>query len=203
MTKKIFLLVVFALILSSKLQAKKVEGKILFENGTIDVTFDIPVDLFTKELLFESIQYRIKYVDSTGKNIILKPSDAKEIRFKYDFENVRMISMQNSLGLGHLLSKTDYIFLKIEIDNKLKLFKFYEKNTISSGGGTTGGSYTTERIILQKRNEELKMIRNSKFKKEMPEYFSDCPKLAEKIEKKEYQIDDMDIIVRYYNSTCK
>ncbi|WP_028981455.1 hypothetical protein [Sporocytophaga myxococcoides] len=207
MTKKIFLVVFFALILSSKLLAEKVKGKIILENDTIDVTFDIPVDYFSLEINYESLQQRIKYIDSTGNKKVLHPEDAKEIRFKYEFENIRMLSRENSLLLGNPFSRGSHIFLKLEIDGRLKLFKYYHTQHIgggyNSGTGTvsSGSAYSSEGFILQKENTELKKIK--RFKKDMPEYFSDCTKLVEKIENKEFSESDMDLIVKFYNSKCK
>ncbi len=207
MTQKILLLVVFSLILSSNLLAEKVKGKIYFENDTIDVTFYIPVDYFSLDINYESLQEKIKYIDSTGKKKVLRPKDAKEIRFKYEFENVRMLSRENSILLGRPLSRGSHIFLKLEIDGRLKLFKYY--HTQGGGGGynsvtgtlSSGFAYSSDGFILQKENSELKKIK--RFKKDMPEYFSDCPKLIEKIENKEYRENDIDLIVKFYNSWCK
>jgi predicted Zn-ribbon and HTH transcriptional regulator len=207
--KRISLLVVIGLILSFKLEAKKIEGRIIFENDTIDVTFNIPIKFFTQEPNYEKLQYKVKYFDSAGNKIILRPDKAKEIQFKYEYENVRMLSRYNSLGLGNIFSMSTNIFLKLEIDGELKLFNYYYTQhsagayNASTGMMTGGYSYRVERLILQKGNGELKRPKGLTFKKDMINYFSDCPKLVEKIESKDFRKDDLESIVRFYNSNCR
>jgi hypothetical protein len=58
-------------------------------------------------------------------------------------------------------------------------------------------------LILQKGNGELKRPKGLTFKKDMINYFSDCPKLVEKIESKDFRKDDLESIVRFYNSNCR
>lgn len=207
--RRISILIAIGLIFTFKLEGKKIEGKIFFENDTIDVTFNIPIKFFTQEPNFEKLQYKVKYFDSTGIKIVLRPDNAKEIQFKYEDENVRMLSRYNSLGLGNIFSMSTNIFLKLEIDGELKLFSYYYTQrsagtyNASTGMMTGGYSYSVERYILQKGNGELKRPKGLTFKKDMLEYFSDCPKLVEKIESKDFRKDDLESIVRFYNSNCR
>ncbi|MEQ8238466.1 MAG: hypothetical protein RIA69_04595 [Cyclobacteriaceae bacterium] len=207
--RKIVILITIGLILTFKLEAKKIEGEILFADDTITVTFNIPIKFFTQEPNYEKLQYKIKYFDSTGKKIVLRPDNAKEIRFKYDNENVRMLSRHNSLGLGNIFSMSTNIFLKLETDGKLKLFNYYYTQSspgmhnASTGAMTGGYSYSVERYILQKGDGELKRPKSLTFKKDMVEYFSDCPALVEKIESKDFRKNDLEFIVNYYNSNCR
>jgi hypothetical protein len=101
-----------------------------------------------------------------------------------------------------------HVFLKLEIDGKLKLFKYYftENSPVmynSSKNVTTGGySFTADRYILQKSDEEIFMPRDLTFRKDMMKYFQNCPELFLKIENKEYRKKDLKIVVCYYNSNC-
>ena len=61
--RKIVILITIVLILTFKLEAKKIEGKIFFANDTIDVTFNIPIKFFTQEPNYEKLQYKVKYFD--------------------------------------------------------------------------------------------------------------------------------------------
>jgi hypothetical protein len=207
--RKIVILITIGLILTFNLEAKKIEGKIFFADGTVDVTFNIPIKFFTQEPNYEKLQYKVKYFDSTGKKFVLRPDNAKEIQFKYDFENVRMLSRYNSLGLGNIFSMSTNIFLKLEIDGKLKLFKYYYTQSSpgwynASTGAITGGySYSVERYILQKGYGELKRPKSLTFRKDMVEYFSDCPSLVKKIESKDFRKNELEFIVNYYNSNCR
>ncbi|HTO16638.1 MAG TPA: hypothetical protein VLZ83_12765 [Edaphocola sp.] len=207
--KRISLLVVIGLILSFKLEAKKIEGRILFENDTIEVTFNIPIKFFTQEPNYEKLQYKVKYFDSTGNKIILRPDKAKEIQLKYKNENVRMLSRYNSLRLGNIFSMSTNIFLRLETDGKLKLFNYYYTqsspgmNNETTSTMTGGYSYNVEKYILQKGDGELKRPKGLTFKKDMIEYFSDCPALVEKIENKDFHKKDLEFIVTFYNSNCR
>ena len=206
MRKLIFLFI--GLIVGFNLNAKKIEGKIILEKDTLDVIFKIPFKLLAQEPNYEKLQVKVKYYDSNGNKIVLRPDDAKEIQFNDGYEDVRMLSRYNSLYLGSIFSTSTNIFLKIEIDGKLKLFNYYY--TQSSGGmyngatGTmTGGySYSVEKYILQKGELELKRTKGLMFRKDMVEYFGDCPELSKKIQEKEFRKDDMQAIVRFYNNNC-
>lgn len=207
--KRIGLLIIIGLILSFKSEAKKIEGKILFENDTISVTFNIPIKFFSQEPNFEKLQYKVKYFDSEGNKIIIRPDQAKEIQFSYVFENIRMISRHNSLGLGNIFSKSSNIFLRLEADGNLKLFNYYYTQSSpgmyngATGTMTGGYSYSVEGFILQKGDGELKRPKGLTFKKDMIEYFSDCPALVEKIENKVFRKNDMAAIVTFYNTNCR
>ena len=74
----------------------------------------------------------------------------------------------------------------------------------SAMGVTVAGTYTfdVENYILQKEDGELKRIKSLTFKKDMIEYFSDCPKLIEKIDNKEFSKQDIKAISAFYNSDC-
>ena len=208
MRKTVFL-ITLGLIFTFKLEAKKIEGKIFFEHDTMDVIFNIPIDLITLEPNFEKLQLKVKYFDQAGKKHILRPDDAKEYRFKYLYREIRMISRKNSLGIGGIFLTDKNIFLQLEVDGYLKLFNYYFTRriggTYNAATGTMypGMSFDSERYILQKGDDVLKRTKGLNFKKDMQEYFSDCPKLAEKIENKEFRQYDLRSIVRFYNSQCR
>ena len=205
---RIILSIVIGLILTFKLEAKKIEGKILFENDTIDVTFNIPIKMFKQEPNYEKLQYKVKYFDSTGKKLTLRPDNAKEIQFKNENENVRMLSRYNSLRSGKFLLMSSNIFLKLLTDGELKLFNFYYTQSspdmydASTGDMTGGNSINLERFVLQKGEGDLKRPKGLTFKKDMADYFSDCPALIEKIESKDFRKNDLEFVVRFYNSNC-
>jgi len=206
--KKISFLIILGLILSIETEAKKLEGKILFDNDAVHVKFFIPVNVFSKEINYEKLQYKIKYFDSTGNKFVIKPDQAVEVRFIYKNEEVRILSRYNSLRLGNVFSVNQRIFLKLEIDGKLKMFKYYYTESSlmmynSSSEVTTGGySYQVDKYILQKGSQELVKVKDLTFRKDMMEYFKDCPDLSQMIERKEYRKRDLKKIVSYYNSNC-
>ena len=123
--RKVILLMTIGIVLTFKLEARKTEGKIIFEHDTIDVVFNIPIRFLSQEPNYEKLQQKVKYFDAAGKKISLHPDEAKEIQFKYENENIRMLSRYNSLGLGNIFMMGTNIFLKLEIDGNLKLFRYY------------------------------------------------------------------------------
>ena len=139
------------------------------------MTFNIPFNFLSREPNYEKLQYKVKYFDPAGKKVVLKADNAKEIQFQFAGENVRMLSRYNSIGIGNIFSMSTHIFLKLEMDGKLK---------------------------LQKENGELKRPKGMSFRKDMTEYFSDCPALVEKIEDKDFRKSDLEMMVNFYNSNC-
>jgi hypothetical protein len=189
--------------------ARKIEGVIISNGKSRQVTFDIKVPLLGNEPNFVRIQYRVRYYDESGKKRTLHPDDADEIRFDYEGMEVRMISCPNTLGGGSFFSSDSKMFLKLEIDGPLRLYRFYYKQTTGGayyggpgGGYSPGSTYTVENLIFQKGNGPLKQPRTLGWKKDMLQYFSDCPALQERIADKDLRRKEIEAIVIYYNRNC-
>ncbi len=190
---KIFFIVLFlffSITLSSR--ADEMKGIIIYKNDTLNVTFDMPINLFSGDVHYRKVQEKVKFIDSSGKKQVLRPSDAKEIIFDYYGKKIRMISV---FSPNTDISQNEKIFLKIIIDDYLKMYIYHYYQ-----GGQYGGPSTAN--LLQKGDSLLKWPKNVFFRKDMVEYFSDCKELAEKIENKEYKDDDIEEIVKFYNSKC-
>ena len=193
--------------LLSVAEAKKIEGRIIRRTGTESVVFNVPFRLFSSRPDFERMQYRIRYYDKSGKKMTLKPGEAEEFEFNLPTEQVRMLSISSDLGLEAAFSRSTFVFLRLEIDGPLRLFKYYQ--TRSSGGSYYGGgmsagsSYTTENFYLQKAGEKLKRPRTLNFRKDMAEYLGDCPSLVDKIRDKDFKRKDLEFIVLFYNKQCR
>jgi hypothetical protein len=205
--KHIHLIILLTLAFLSEAEAKKVKGRIIFKNDTLEVTFNLKSTIWGK-IDYEKVQYQVKYYDTNGKKIKLLPDDALEIQFYDADQEFRMLSRYNSLNDGRIFSKSKSIFLALEKDGELKLFRYYYSQA-SPGmyNGATGtfqatNFYTVDKYILQKGNGELKRPKDLNFKKDMASYFSDCPELAEKILSKSFVKNDLEFIVAYYNSNC-
>jgi hypothetical protein len=202
-------LLLIGMLVSLSLQAKKVEGKIVFANETLDVVFNIPINILEDAPNYEKIQLKVKYYDASGEKWTLRPEDAQEIQFTYGQEHVRMISVSNAIGLGGAFVSSPKIFLKLEIDGHLKLFAyFYTQSTPgmanpATGIMTGGYSFRLDRYILQKGEGQLKKVKSASFKRDISEYLSDCPMLVQKIENKEFKKDDIESVVRFYNADCQ
>jgi hypothetical protein len=201
-------ILIFTLICMSyaKVEAKKVNGEIIYNNDSIvHVTFDISISLIFQEVNVESIQHGIEYYNSLGKTVELEPESAKEIRFKYNYEDFRLISCVDNLNLsGYFFPSNEKLFLRLRNDGKLRLYTYYFTKVtpaMSNGVGGTipGSSYNTDRFILQKNNGDLFEPRWLRFRKDMKKYLSDCPKVVAKIDDRTYTRDLINIIVMEYN----
>lgn len=198
--KRIVIILLTGLIYISPLKAIKIEGKIIYGKDTTEVIFKIPKLALKNKPDYAMLQNQIIYFDSTGKKKVLLPDRADEITFTYNNMEIRMFSVLNTLNLGSSPARCDYLFLKLEIYGKLKMYHYY---SFGSRGGCMGcGTSGSSEVILQKRNEELVSSKMLTFRKEMIEYFDDCPELAKKIESKELQKKDIEVIVDYYNLHC-
>jgi len=202
------LLLLVGIAAMSNLEAKKVNGKIIFERDTVDVVFDMPTIIFSKEINYTNIQYRIKYYDKNGVKTLVRPGQAKEYIFlTNEQEELKMVSCRNSARLGKLFSKRPYIFLRQEMAGELKVFNYHY--TVRYPVPTLPGlihifrGFTGNRRVLQKGDNDLKRVRGISFRRDMTRYFSDCPSLSELIKNKDFVKDDLEDIVTYYNSKCK
>ncbi|MGN6647392.1 MAG: hypothetical protein ACTHJT_12780 [Cytophaga sp.] len=205
-------LLIFAVLLCCSMYvraAELVKGKILTDKDTLDVTFKIPVFAITGDVNYIKLQEKVKYLDASGNQCVLKPGQAVEIQFTFRGSKIRMLSRFKSIYLGSMFSSNEYIFLQLLVDGGVRLLGHYRRQ--SSGGmynGATGmytggGSYVANDYILQKGNGNLVQVYGGSFRNEMAEYFSQCPELVEMIRNKTYRIRDMEAIVKYYNTSCK
>jgi hypothetical protein len=206
--KKVILIASLILVFYN-VDAKKIPGKIVLNNGeTIDVTFLIPFGFLNSQPTYTKLQMRARYVDRSGKKVVIKPDDAKEISFNFKGQNIRMISVNDDLGLQSIFSSQQRAFLKLEIDGALRLFTYYftqnSPGMYNSATGTMSGGtyYNVDKFVLQKKNGPLKQPRGISFRKDMSEYFSDCPELVERIQKRDLRKGDLEIMVMEYNKKC-
>jgi len=207
--KKISAVLVIVLLTFINAKAKKIEGYIILNNNeTVHVTFLIPFGFLSSEPAYEKLQTRVRYLDRSSKKTILKPDDAKEISFSYGGQKIRMLSVRDDLQLSSIFSSQTKIFLKLEIDGKVRLFtSFFTQNSpgmynASTGMSTGGYMYNVERYVLQKDNSQLERPRGISFRKDMSEFFSDCPELVQKIQKRDFRKGDLELIVKEYNEKC-
>ena len=185
--------------------AKKVEidGLIYLANDTVIATFVIPINSVTDEPILEKMLEKIRYYDSSRNLWIITPKNAKEVRFTYNYKHIRMISVKNTLWLGKGLEKSDRVFLKLEQEGRLRLYSYSQSQNTQTIHSNSGSSfYTAQKYILQKKNSELKQVIKLGFKKDMMQYFEDCPTLHEKIKNKSFRKFEIKTIVKFYNQEC-
>ena len=197
---RIVFIAIIGLLFVFKVEAKKIPGQIIYKNDTVNVILNIPTKILPSEPNYVKLQKKVKYFDSQGVKKVVHPGEAIEIRFVFKSEEVRMVSRPNR----NLYSNKLNLFLKVEVDGDLKLFSYYY--TVNSHNPsaqiTMGQSYTARRFLLQKGDEDFKMPKKIGFKKDMMEYFDDCPELSKKIESKEFRKSEMVSMVIFYNRSC-
>ena len=93
------------------------------------------------------------------------------------------------------------IFLHLQVDGKLKLFRYYFKRD-KTAPGLGHISIPDAALLYQKGNSTLKKTNQPEFRPEMMQYFSDCPELSKKIETGEFRRTDIKKIAEFYNSHC-
>lgn len=206
--KKI-LLILIGLIFYSKINAAKIEGTIIFRNDSVSqVIFDIPIIFWLGEINYISLQELIIYKDSEKNKFRLTPDEVKEIIFRYNDEEIRMISVENVPYKFPFNNPPRHILLRLIIDGNLSLFIFHNKvgpvgMYVGPGSKWRGYSNDVELIVLKKNGGELfKPSFTKSFKSDMKLYLSDCPSLIEKIENDIYNIDNIRQIVTDYNTNC-
>lgn len=189
-------------------KTEKMEGEIISKNGIDTVVFEVPIRKSIGEPDYQKIQNKIIYFDTAGNKFTLRPDSVQEIRFKYSGKTIRMVALYNSLELGSMFSQGEYIFLKLEIEGNVNVFRYFYIQSRTGGynfstGAISNTSYKTDDFILQKRNRQIMRPSWMAFRKDMKEYFADCPALSEKIQNKEFDRNDVLKIVEYYNSNCQ
>jgi hypothetical protein len=201
------LLIIAVIVISLHAYGRKLQGVIIVNGNSKDVMFDINIRFIAGDPNFERTQYRIRYYDESGKKHILHPDDADEIRFDFKGMQIRMISVPNTILGKSLFSNASKIFLKLEIDGALRLYRYYYKQSTGGSFGAGGAYYpgatfSADNLIFQKGNGPLKQARSIRWKHDMLEYFSDCPELRERIESKDLRKKEIEAIVFYYNQHC-
>lgn len=115
------------------------------------------VVLFTG-LNFTLLQYGVKNIDSLDNKCKFKPEDAKEIRFEYNGQPVRMFSMFDNLSTYS--DRSTKIFLELIIDGSMKLFSYYVKNTTETGSGM-GGSPGVPMIMMMSTTYKIYVLQKA------------------------------------------
>jgi hypothetical protein len=187
---------------------EKISGEIISKNGIRKVVFEVPVIKSAGQLDYQKIQSKITYFDSTGKKFTLRPDTVQEIRLNRWGKTIRMVALYDSIGLGSMFSQSEYVFLKLEMEGKVNVFRYYYSQggapVYNSGTGTMRSpSYSADGFILQNIKGELMRPSWMNFRKDMKVFFADCTILTEKIQNKEYDKNDVLKIVEFYNSSCQ
>jgi len=209
MRKRFIIIAIIACSIPASFGAK-VNGYFITNDGdTVRTVFLVPVRMLSNSLTWEKLQWKVRYSDQDNQAHNLMPDQASEFCFTYRGIPVRFLSRKNTIKASNSgFNPAPKIFLRLILDGTLKLFRFYEysgytESTPASPDPVMNESPSWEEVnILQKNNEDLFRSGNGFFRKDMREYFSDCPDLAEKINNRTYKPEDLERIVKEYNETC-
>ncbi|MBL3657911.1 hypothetical protein [Fulvivirga sediminis] len=203
MKKALFLLILIIVSING-LHAKNVKGFIKFADSMQEVTLKIPAGLFGNHPQYIRLQNKIKYISPNGDVKVLKPSDAEAVKFSFKGEMITLVSVKNNTDQSRLTGVTQdsHIFLKLVMDGKLKLFQYYSAQYSPGVGQQPGTTTIKDEYLLQLPDEPLKRLKSIGFRKDMKEYFSDCPALVEILDSRTLRKKDMEAIVEFYNQNC-
>lgn len=191
--KTIFTFILFSGILVVS-QGAEIKGKIYLDHDTLNVTLKVPLGLFNREPVLHNLRSKIIYLNKKGERKVLKAKDAKEVVFQYERETIRLVSRPHPSSINK--RKPRYYFLKLEEDGMpLKLFIFYDETTSDDNMNTD----YVEQYYIQKNEQPMILVSGINFRKIMLEIVSDCPEVAEKIDKREWKKRDINKIVQFYN----
>lgn len=206
---KTLLPVIALVVICLHANGEKIKGTIISKGTSREMTFIIRQTGFG-EPRFEPLQYEINYIDEKGEKQILKPEDADEIRFIHAGIVMRMISVENTISAGnkdHPSEETARIFLRLEVDGALKLYRYYYKvryhpsGNPAEGSFSPGGTSTQDEEIFQKGSDPL-FRPKSRWRDTVAEYLSDCPEIAKQITDRKIGRQHSAKFVRDYNRDC-
>ena len=202
-------IIVLAVFVFTVAEGRKIPGRIVDNNGnTMNVTFNVPFGFLSSTPNYEKIQFRIAYFDEANNKKVLKPDQARQISFTHSGEEIVMMSRVNTLDGGTIFNTPTHIFLRLQIDGKLKLFNYYSSSyspgMYNAGTGFTsaGHMYSFSNFVLQLGEKEPLHPRGIGFRKEMMAYLRDCPDVVSLIESRELRRGDLEAIVMLYNKKC-
>lgn len=206
--KRISLIIAILCFFLINAEAKKIQGIIITTLDTMEVTLRVSTNFFTGSINYPAIQNKVRYIDKNGKKKRIRADEAKEVRFTYKGEDIRLLAREVPIALAGIFSN-NRVFLRLKMDGPLRLFTYYSKSNNpdlyngSTGTWSGGGSSVREITLLQKGDGMVKNPNFFKFRKDMMEYLNDCPDLVGKLEKKDFKRRDVFEMVGYYNSKCK
>jgi len=178
---------------ASQSRPVQVTGEIVYANKKVEpVKFEMLAIL--NGISVEDIENKIHYINEKGNRKILRPKDAEEIRFKWDEQDVRMVSRKPR----HEATKKKFMRLlddgRVRLYEYIKTYRFVGRATIDRAR-----VQTTIYWYVERKDARMMMMKPLGFKKKMSKYFADCPKLAERIIAGAYKAIDAGQIVQYYN----
>jgi hypothetical protein len=176
-------------------QEVEVPGVIIYGDSVSDVRFIIVT--VRGGYSFEDLQDKVRYLDKNGKKKKLRPDQADEIRFRWDDQDIRMLSRT---PIHHSRKKK---FMHIYLDGRVRIYEYIKTYRFT---GRQGMSYARINTAIygyfERPGEKMIVPKAIGFRKQMKNYFKDCEELVNRIKGKVYSRRDMEDIAKFYNSRC-
>ena len=197
--KNVIIFFILGILGSGPIKAMDLKGSIITNNDSvINVTFKLPKNILTGDIKFYRVQGKVKYYNKNGHTKRLLPGQVKEIRFIYNNEEVRFISLKDNLNLNGISDPDSFVFLRLETTGKMKQYIYYDTNTY----GFDFMRYIGPRIVkvLQIENGDLFVPGWFNNFKKITKYLEGCPDLVKKINENYYNSYNFNDLVKDYNN---
>lgn len=191
-------LVLFSLISFGK--SKNAEGYIItLSQDTIYGSFKLKTDK-DKKLIYAKTQEKISFFNEEGKRTVYHPGEIKSFYFFYNLETLTFKSVpyfkNGDLFLKVVSEKGNLRLYKLFPDGDKRLTSVYELAEYAFSTGLSGEKFFF--CIIKPKGELLVMGRHTP-KNKIRSFFTDYPKLFDKIDSREYKYTDVYRMVREYN----
>lgn len=138
---------------------------------------------------------KLRLIDSVNKKVKIEKEEIKIFRF-----NNEILELKEKIIVVPPFFRKDDAYLKLVLDGKLKLYEFdYYYNRELNINNSLSENRNSERHIFIEKDNELIRINNLLHKKKLVEIFSENQILVSKILNKEYIIDNIYLMVKFYN----
>ncbi|WP_282123083.1 hypothetical protein [Algibacter mikhailovii] len=138
---------------------------------------------------------KFRLLDSVNNKIKIETEKIKIFRF-----NNEILELKEKIIVVPPFFKKDDAYLKLVLNGKLKLYEFdYYYNRQLNENNNTSVNQNWEKLIFIEKDNNLIRINNLLHKKKLIEIFSENQKLVSKILNKEYIIDNIYLMVKFYN----
>ncbi|UII20606.1 hypothetical protein [Fulvivirga ligni] len=201
---RILIFAITFLLITLSAEAKKIEGKIIYEDHTEEVVFDVPMR--SGSIKYIKIQSGITYFDHENNEKVVLPQDAKEIRFNYKGDAIVLISFntEHENGGHYLINHNEpYSFVHRKQNGKLKLYDHESYLQHESRYSNNNSGKTLElNLYMQVGDGPLKYVMKRGFDRFISRILKDCPEVVELVNNKHFKRKHLEEIVDYYNSHC-
>jgi hypothetical protein len=136
---------------------------------------------------------KLHFLDSSNTKINIEKEKIKNYRYNneiYVYKEKRKATIFDKKGA----------YMKLVLDGKVKLYEYeYYTNTYNFDTNMYEGRSTTYFYI--EKGKEITLLGEFLYKKKLAEFFSENQNLATKILNEEYTIDNIYLIVKYFNES--